>query len=204
MGSGVARELHDEVGQALTGLKLMLEAEPRAGAPGRAPAAERLRAAQDVVERLIGQVRDLSLDLRPSMLDDLGLLPALLWQFERYTAQTGVQVDFRHRGLERRLAPDVETTAYRLVQEALSNVRKHAKATRASIALKGRDRQVEVVIQDNGRGFEVEEALDRSLSQGHIGLHSMRERAELVGGTLVIDSNVGKGTRLTFTLPRSP
>jgi signal transduction histidine kinase len=108
----LARELHDEVGQVLTGLKLTLEAGTYLPAD---ELPDSLRAALGLVQELTARVRDISLRLRPTMLDDLGLLPALLWLFERYTAQTHVRVNFEHRGLEGRFPPEVETTAYRVV-----------------------------------------------------------------------------------------
>src|SRR5262249_36323071 len=104
----IARELHDQIGQLLTGLKYSLEVCGRqSGNPANASLQEPLK----IVEELMREVRDLSLDLRPAMLDDLGLLPTLIWQFDRYTAQTGIQVRFEHSGLERRFAFEVETTA---------------------------------------------------------------------------------------------
>lgn len=122
----LARELHDEIGQVLTGLKLAIEVNPRLkGNAGKA----NLEQAKTLVNELMGQVRELSLDLRPAMLDDLGLLPTLLWYFERFTTRTQVAVDYEHTGLDRRFAPEVETTAYRIVQEALTNVARHADVT---------------------------------------------------------------------------
>src|SRR5262249_42628543 len=112
----LALELHDEVGQLLTGLLFSLQS--CAGLPPER-IGQRLGEAQGLLKDLTAHVRDLSLRLRPTMLDDLGLLPAVLWHFERYTAQTGVRVAFEHSGLERRFHPDVETAAYRIVQEAL-------------------------------------------------------------------------------------
>jgi len=127
----LARELHDEIGQLLTGLKLTLDmVAGEASVTGQSL----LRASQDMVGELIGHVRELSLNLRPAVLDDLGLLPALLWQFERYTAHTRVRVNFEHVGLERRpCRPEVETAAYRIVQEALTNVARHAEASEVHV-----------------------------------------------------------------------
>ncbi len=120
----ISRELHDEIGQGLTAIKLALQ---RCTA-GQSGAAADLEQALDLANELIGRVRDLSLELRPSMLDDLGLLAALRWHFARYTAQCKIDVDFKYTGLDdRRFSPEIETAAYRIVQEALTNVARHAQ-----------------------------------------------------------------------------
>ena len=121
----VARELHDEIGQALTALNLNIEIIRRLGVEA---GSARLDEVQSLTADLIGRVRELSLDLRPPMLDDLGLLPALLWHMERFMDRTNVRVTFEHSGLKRRFATEIEITAYRVVQEALTNVARHAGA----------------------------------------------------------------------------
>jgi len=127
----IARELHDEIGQALTSVGLMLTLSQELP-PDLAQA--RLAEAQALVRDLMGRVRNLALDLRPAMLDDLGLLPALLWLFERYTGQIGVQVDFTQFGLEgQRFGTEIETAAYRIVQEALTNVTRHAGVRQVTV-----------------------------------------------------------------------
>ena len=148
----IARELHDEVGQALTALKLALD--PLARQPAAADA--RLREAQALVDHLLERVRSLALDLRPAMLDDLGLLPALLWLIERFATQAGLHVSFEHRGLGQRFASDVETTAYRIVQEALTNVARHAATARATVRAWVDETTLNVQIVDQGRGFAPE------------------------------------------------
>jgi len=126
----IARELHDEVGQALTGIKLSLERST--GQQVRADLSQALA----LTNELIGRVRDLSLDVRSAMLDDLGLLAALSWHFDRYTKQTNIEVDFKHRGLEgRRFEPEIETAAYRIMQERLTNVARHAGINKVSIGI---------------------------------------------------------------------
>ena len=119
----VACELHDEIGQSLTSLKLMMN---QAASSHSTESNSILREAQTVVSELMRQVREMSLDLRPSMLDDLGLLPALLWHIERYTAQTRVKVDFQHSGLNSGFSPDISIAVYRIMQEALTNIARHA------------------------------------------------------------------------------
>jgi signal transduction histidine kinase len=191
----IARELHDQVGQALTGLKLVLEMGSRLPAD---LSRDSLREAQALASDLLTRVRELSLDLRPAMLDDLGLLPALLWQFERYTARTQVRVSFRQAGLERRFPADVETAVYRIVQEALTNVARHAGASEAMVRL-WVDREIlHLQIQDQGVGFDVKATLAAPTTGG---LSGMYERVVLLGGQLTIESAPGAGACLTAELP---
>ncbi|MCI0461071.1 MAG: PAS domain S-box protein [Gemmataceae bacterium] len=191
----LARELHDEVGQVLTGLKLALKAAvdlpPQRQATG-------LGQAQRLLSELTGQVRALSQNLRPIVLDDLGLLPALLWLLDRCTEQTGVRVTFEHRGLEGRFRPEVETAAYRIVQEALTNVARHAEISEAAVRASCDERRLQIVVEDRGRGFDGE-AVRSGPATG--GLSGMRERAALLGGRLVIQSIPGAGTTLNAELP---
>ena len=222
----LARELHDELGQALTGLKLLLEMARRQASPDRGAArterkglrtedegarggvgwdrpdgpavTEMLGEAQALVGTLLGQVRALSLELRPAVLDDLGLLPALLWHLERYTQQTGIRVAFSHRDIDRRFPPEVETTAYRIVQEALTNVARHAGVDEARVDVWRTADRLHVHVEDQGKGFDPEAAL---ASGATVGLAGMRERPAFLGGELALDSAPGAGTRLTATLP---
>ncbi len=192
----VARELHDEVGQALTGLKLLLDMSTRLPAD---EVTASLGEAQEMVNELMALVRDLSLDLRPAMLDDLGLLPTLLWHFDRYTAQTSVRVTFKHTALGRgRFAPEVETAAYRIVQEALTNVARHAGVSEVTVRLWTAQDMLGVQIEDRGIGFDPEAAL---AAGDTIGLSGMRERAVLLGGQLTVESVPAAGTCVTAELP---
>jgi PAS domain S-box-containing protein len=192
----IARELHDEIGQDLTGLKLALEIS--ALSPAETVKA-RLDEAKTLIGELVARVRELSLDLRPGMLDDLGLLPALLWHFERYTAQTKIQVNFKCTGLEgQRFPPEVETAAYRIVQEALTNVARHAGVGLAAVRLRASQDTLSVQIKDQGIGFNSEAALASGDSSG---LAGMCERAALCGGQLTVESTPGVGTRVVVKLP---
>ena len=189
----IALELHDEIGQVLTALKLTLEIGSRVP-PTKMN--NNLEHARTLVNELMARVRKLSLDLRPALLDDLGLLPTLLWHFENYTAQTNVAVSFKHNGLEkRRFRPEVETAAYRLVQEALTNVARHAKVDHATVRVWVDQRTLWIEIEDYGQGFDID-----LLSVGTSGLAGMRERTTLLDGQLKIDSRVGGGTRLLAEL----
>jgi signal transduction histidine kinase len=184
----LARELHDEIGQSLTALKVRLEMMQPAG-----------KEALALAEELMARVSSLSLDLRPAMLDDLGLLPALLWLFDRYRAQTGIAVEFSHEGLDGpRLPRERETAAYRIVQEALSNAARHSGAERVVVRVLRRDERLAVHVEDGGKGFDPDAILSDPQTGGLIG---MRERAAALGGSLTIDAAAGKGTRLYAELP---
>lgn len=192
----LARELHDEIGQQLTGLKLILDMN--AFQPGK-PVRASLTEAQELLSQLMQQVRELSLSLRPAMLDDLGLLPALFWHLERYTNQTGIKINFLHSGIERRrLAPQVETAAYRIIQEALTNVARYAHVQEVNVRLWRETDQLHLEIVDRGAGFDPPVTLAAANSNG---LTGMSERATLLGGNFKIESTRGQGTRLTAMLP---
>ncbi len=186
----IARELHDDVGQLITGLTLMLEARARAH-PGfdAAPL-------HDVLTQIHARVRDLSHSLRPPMLDDLGLIPALTWQCERYHVQTGIRVDFHHRDASRRFDSALETAVFRIVQEALTNVARHARADRVSVEVWATPTTLGLHVQDAGVGFDTSAASPLSS-----GLANMRQRALLVGGALHISSRPGDGTQVWAELP---
>jgi signal transduction histidine kinase len=191
----VACELHDEVGQVLTGLRLTLDLTRRLPAEQLQPCLDQAR---DLVQELTGKVRDLSLRLRPSMLDDMGLLPALLWHVERYGAQTQVRASLEHRGLDGRLPPEVETAAYRIVQEALSNVARHASVGKCAVRVWLEEGVLHLRVEDDGRGFDTRPGIGRNPSTG---LSGMKERASLLGGSLTVESSPDRGTRVAAEIP---
>jgi PAS domain S-box-containing protein len=185
----IALELHDEIGQLLTGLKLTLESGGPAGGPAHASA---LAQTNDLIER----VRDLSLTLRPALLDDLGLLPALHWLVQRYMARTGIVVTLAHQGVNRRFPVRVESSAYRIVQEALTNVARHADTSRAIVRLWADAESLGVQVEDQGAGFDPARPGPKSS-----GLAGIQERAALLGGRVEVEAAPGAGTRLTAELP---
>jgi PAS domain S-box-containing protein len=193
----LAKELHDQVGQMLTGLQFILQSS-KLLAEGNLKT--QLEEAQTMVSTLIGQIRELSLKLRPSMLDDMGLLPSLFWHFEQYTRQTGIEVKFSHFGLDKRFSPQVEITAYRLVQESLTNVARYAKVNRAEVIINAAQDALRIQVIDNGAGFDAEQVFD---SGNTFGLAGMRERVLLIGGELVVKSAQGEGTEILAMLPTS-
>lgn len=191
----IARELHDEIGQTLTWLRLLL------GTIGKLDGSERerrLAEADDLVRSLMSHVNDLSLDLRPRILDDLGLRPALLWLFERHKRRSNLLVHFEQHSLDRRFGHDVETTAFRVVQEGLTNVVRHAAVADARVRVWVADEVLNLQVEDRGIGFDVE-AMAKEKSC--FGLCSMRERVRLHGGDLVVESIPGDGCRITANIP---
>jgi len=179
----IARELHDQIGQLLTGLRFLLTPNGDLRA--------RIEQARITVDDLLGRVRELSFDLRPADLDQLGLLPALFALFERYTAQTAVLVSFKHQGVDRRFSSEVETGAYRIVQEALTNAARHAGVAKVNVRIWTGGDVLNLQIEDRGRGFVPEDVLKTPRSGGLIG---MQERTMLLGGRMAIDSTIGSGT----------
>jgi two-component system, NarL family, sensor histidine kinase DevS len=189
----LARELHDETGQALTSILLGLKSVEDAKSASEASAATgELRA---LVVTTLQDVRRLAVELRPKALDDFGLVSALERLVETFHEQTGIEVDLEPRLGEDRLPSDIETTLYRITQEALTNVVKHAQAKHVSIVLTRRNGSVSAVIEDDGRGFS-------TVSDGDgLGLLGMRERIALVGGRLEVESSPGSGTTLSIEVP---
>jgi signal transduction histidine kinase len=187
----LARELHDEIGQILTGLNLSLEMLVRTSSEQQA---DRVQQAQMMVNDLMVYVREMSMQLRPPMLDDLGLLPALLWHIDRYNAQTGIHVIFKHTNIDRRFAPALEITSYRIIQEALTNVARHAGVAEATLQVWASENRLGLQIADQGWGFDASAALEHPASSGLVGI---QERVRLLGGKIKLDTAPGKGSCLT-------
>jgi two-component system sensor histidine kinase UhpB len=195
----LARELHDQIGQALSAVMMSLENLIRPVASERRRATQ-VQDSMAVVERAIEQVRTLSFDLRPAMLDDLGLAAAATAYCKRQTVLAGWELELDIGPLTVQPPKDVEVACYRILQEAVTNVIRHAGATRLRVQLSGDDRSLDLVVDDNGKGFDSERL--REAGPGfHLGIVGMRERAELVGGSVHVLSAPGKGTELraTFT-----
>ena len=195
----IARELHDEVGQTLTVAEMNLQAVMQS--PCAAPVARRLKESLQAVERVLEQVRDLSLNLRPSMLDDLGLESALRWYTNRQAALTGLQAEFQADALEDRLDPVIETACFRVAQEALTNVVRHARARNVTVALRKRNGHLHLFVRDDGAGFDVAALRQQAVQGASLGLLSMEERATLVDGGLELKSAPGQGTEVHAWFP---
>jgi PAS domain S-box-containing protein len=193
----LARELHDQIGQMMTGLQFSLSALlPQASSEQKIKIAE----IQKLVSNLIAQTREISINLRPSMLDDTGLILTLLWHFNRYTSQTDIQVNFRHYNLiDKRFRTEIETNIFRIIQEALTNVARYAQTDSVDVLLKLEEQMITLEISDQGQGFD----LDSVDTSSHMGLNSMRDRAYSVGGLMDIQTAPGRGTHIHVVIPLS-
>jgi signal transduction histidine kinase len=196
----IARELHDETGQALASLMVGLRNAEQAATPEETR--RRLVDLRAVTSNTLEDVRRLALELRPSVLDDLGLAVALRRYVQDYAAHFKTDVDLQISGLdERRLSPEIETAVYRIVQEALTNVVKYAQAQHVSVLLEAHDGQFSAIVEDDGCGFDAESVLRLGIAENRLGIYGMRERAELIGGTLTIESRGGRGTTVYVRIP---
>jgi signal transduction histidine kinase len=200
----IARELHDEVGQALTAINVELSIAHRTS--GVPPAAlERLNEARRMAEGTVETIRNLSQLLHPPLLDDLGLAAALKHQLDTFSRRHDIRADLVHESGDRRLAPELEVALYRIVQEALTNVAKHARATSCRVTVRDTASSVQVTIEDDGSGFDARERdVERLTHSQGVGLIGMRERAQQLGGTFEVDSAPGRGTRIIVEMPARP
>ncbi|GAB4479429.1 MAG: hypothetical protein Kow00124_25100 [Anaerolineae bacterium] len=197
----LARELHDEIGQALTAAKMRVRMVENALPEGAHTAREKLALLGDLCTEVLATVRALSHELRPPLLDEMGWGPAIVWLCESFSERTGLPVTCVNRGGAARLDPDVELVAYRVVQEALTNVVRHAGATTARVELDLQDDGLHVLVSDDGRGFDMA-ALTLADQPGvGLGLLGMRERVDAVGGELQIHTAPGRGTQVRAALP---
>jgi signal transduction histidine kinase len=188
----LAQELHDQIGQLLTGLRFQLDS-----ARQKAPS-DSVENALNITDELLRSVRALTLQLRPRLLDDLGLRPALEWHVNTFRKQTGISVDLELSLPEGRLGPELEIAVFRAVQEALTNVARHSGANAATVIVAADDDTLHVEVSDRGRGFDVDAALARHDS---LGLAGLAERVRLAGGRLEMFSKAGQGTRMHAEFP---
>ena len=195
----LARELHDETSQTLSALAMKIETALTAW-PTNA-SRDRLLEAKTLTVRTIEELHRLIFDLRPSVLDDLGLLSAIRWYAERHLERRGITVHFEFSGAEGRKPPELETALFRVVQETITNIAKHARAETVLIQILERDDQVSIEIEDDGEGFDPASLPPPAARERGLGLLGMRERVELFGGTFEIDSAPGSGTRIAITVP---
>jgi signal transduction histidine kinase len=188
----LARELHDETGQALTSILLGLKPLEEATSGATQDAVAEVR---ELVVSTLQDVRRLAVELRPSALDDLGLVPAID-RLARSFAESGIHVDVEAHIGDQRLPEPIETTLYRIVQEAITNVAKHAEARRLSVTLTRKNGSVVAIVEDDGKGFDPTDT-----DSAGLGLLGMRERLALVGGTLRIEASSGAGTTIAAEVP---
>jgi len=195
----VARDLHDEIGQALTALKMNLREVQSLTEPTQT--ANMIVDSVQIADQLIQHIRNLALDLRPSLLDELGLVSAVQWYVSRQAERAGWTVDYAIQEFEHRPSPEIEITCFRVLQEALTNSTRHAKATHLRVALSQHDNVTELLVQDNGVGFDVEEGRARARSGNSIGLLGMEERVLLAGGSIEVQSRPHDGTTVIIRFP---
>jgi len=197
----IARELHDDTAQVLGSLSRQLDnliRKRRGLAPNEVFFLKEL---QVQLNRGVQGIHRLIQNLRPSLLDDLGLIPALRSLATGLQEYDGIHTDLKVLGGERRFSPEVESLLFRIVQEALNNIRRHAEASEAQVVIEFAEDRVKVTISDNGRGFELSGRVDDLPRSGKLGLAGMQERARLLGGTLEVKSTPGKGTTLIVEVP---
>ena len=199
----IARELHDEMGQHITALTLELKLL-EGSFPADSAAVGRLGRLREVTNHLGSEVHRIGIELRPPSLDDHGLAKTLQNYLEDWSRHTNIQVDFHNSGFDKGRAPSlVETAVYRVVQEALTNVLKHAAAATVSVILERRDQDLRLIIEDDGRGFDPDAVRDSS-EQPHLGLLGMRERVAMIGGTIAIESRPEGPTTIFIRIPLDP
>jgi PAS domain S-box-containing protein len=197
----IARELHDSTIQTLIALLHQLESllGDKAALPVRE--AKALWGFYEAIRDVVREVRRFSRDLRPSILDDLGLMPALEWLTGELTKEYGVKTSLKVTGSERRFSPEAELILFRIVQEALRNIAKHAQATKAEVKVEFDKHKVQATINDDGVGFELPQSLGDLVQTGKLGLAGMQERVQLLGGSLKLKSEVGGGTTIVARVP---
>lgn len=194
----LARELHDEIGQVLTAVHISLQ-QIKGGCDSRALA--RLEQSVSIVGQAIQRVRDMSLNLRPAILDDFGLVAALRWYLDRQRQAGSLDIELKAETTGSELPVDASNAAFRIVQEALTNVQRHARATRVRVGLRESDDELVLTVADDGVGFDVAAARRRAMEAQSFGLLGMQERVELLGGKFTLDSSPGRGTRVHARLP---
>lgn len=195
----IARELHDEIGQQLTVLKINLQNAQQLSNSKECPG--HLNETLAIAENLVQLVRNLSLELRPSALDDLGLVPALRMYVKRLEKEAGMAIDFVADSLYHRFPPDIENACFRVAQEALTNIIKHSKAQNAVIELRQMESKLQLTILDDGIGFDAQSALEQAKMGRSFGLLGIHERIFLAGGKIKIESTPKKGTKIQAYFP---
>ena len=197
----IARELHDETSQSLTGLVIGIRMVQEIVPDYMPDVQERLENINDLAHATLNEVHTMAVRLRPSVLDDLGLAPALRSYAREYSENTGIPVEMQLLGMSHRLTPELETVLYRVIQEALTNVARHSNATSCRVTLRRKELVVQGVIEDNGQGFDSQKVMLSDEKGRGLGLHGMKERIELVGGSLEFAARPVKGTTIFIEAP---
>jgi two-component system NarL family sensor kinase len=200
----ISRELHDGVGQSLTALKIQLELLEQSAAGKESALSLPLAELRELAERSLQEVRQISHLLRPHMLDELGLLPTLRWLARTFRQRTGIEVELVSEGMDERTDPDLENLVFRLVQEALTNVAKHARTPTAQVHLRRAPDRLFLRVEDRGVGFDAAEFLRSNDEERGFGLRGMRDRVHLFAGRFTLRSQPAAGTTLEVELPLEP
>ncbi|MBS4027423.1 MAG: PAS domain S-box protein [Ignavibacteriales bacterium] len=198
----ISHELHDELGQSLTMLKLNIESlKKELSESATSSAIQKLETMTSLSETVLDQIHELTLELHPSMLDDLGLLQTLRWHLDRFGKQTNITPKILTQNFEQRLQPNIEIALYRIVQEATTNIAKHANAKNVIVTISKSEALLNVTIEDDGRGFSLNEIEQRATEHFGIGIIGMKERVSLLNGTMRIETAMGEGTKIIIALP---
>lgn len=197
----ISRELHDDTAQILATLSRDLDSLNREEKKLTQPIKERLKKLQNMADSALEGVRRFSQDLRPSILDDLGLVPALEWLITDLEKGYGMKTSYSVNGEGHRLAPEIELTVFRIVQEVLSNVRRHSNASSVEMTVDFSEDALTIIIIDNGEGFSLPPRTSDLAMSGKLGIIGMRERARLINGTLIVQPEPGEGTTVTLRIP---
>jgi hypothetical protein len=196
----IAREIHDGLGQMLTAIKFNLEILEDMIAVGK-DERERIDDMKNLLDSVMKEAREISYKLMPSVLEDFGLAPALQLLSEQFSNRTEVKVQFQAHGINDRLDPNLEIGLYRIAQESLNNVSKHAEASEVNLQIIRHSTGIRLVIEDNGKGLAAQQSIIRTTGKGGMGLPGMRERASTIGGVLTIDSTPNNGTLIAVEVP---
>lgn len=197
----IARELHDVTAQALYALNRRVDNFARGNTNLPTDNAAFLESLGKQIKEVLQDVRRFGQDLRPPMLDDLGLLAALRWQVSELKEQHGIEADLKVLGIERRFTPETELLLFRIVQEAMRNIGRHSQASKAEATIEFGDGRIRMSITDNGVGFHPPESLEDLSRAGKLGLIGMQERMRLLNGSIKIESEPGKGTTVMVEIP---
>jgi signal transduction histidine kinase len=196
----ISRELHDEIVQTLTGINVQLATLKIESGVSKRSFTKHISYTQRLVEKSVDIVHQFARDLRPTLLDDLGLIPAMHAYMKGFTKRTGLRVGFSTFAGVEKLSNDKRTVLYRVAQAALVNIAQHAHASNVAVAIKEQPNAVLMQVRDDGRSFDVDRVLDSRINK-RLGLIGMRERVEMVGGTFSVESAPGSGTTISATIP---
>jgi len=197
----IARELHDQTSQVLTGASAMIEASIAALPWGTEKVQDSLRETRLSLTNMLVDVRNIIYELRPTMLDDLGLVAAARWHAEDYLERGGIKAHFETTGRKRKLPAGVETAVFRIIQEATTNIIKHARAKNARIRLEFQKDSLILTIEDDGKGFNLKKRMAIQTKRRGMGLLNIKERVEILDGKFRIESQRGRGTQITISVP---